>query len=92
MSQRSLKAIRAFCLHCVGDSSREVERCTAGKPNLTGFTCTLYPFRFGRDPYKPKRKLTPEQLAACSQRITAATVARIDKNRLSGARTDVSAD
>jgi hypothetical protein len=45
----SLKAIRAFCLECVGWSSDEVYKCTA--PN-----CPLFPFRFGIDPSSTQLK------------------------------------
>jgi len=41
-----LKAIRAFCLKCVGDQREEVLLCT-------GKTCALYPHRLGKN---PKRK------------------------------------
>lgn len=34
------KAIRGFCLECVGGSGNEVEKCTIPK-------CQLYDFRFG---------------------------------------------
>lgn len=38
------KAIRAFCIECVGGLVREVTRCTAR-------TCTLFPFRHGHNPF-----------------------------------------
>ena len=38
-----LKAIRTWCLECLGFSGHEVELCTA--PN-----CPLFPFRLGRMP------------------------------------------
>lgn len=45
-----LRAIRAFCVHCMGSQPRMVAKCTAKK-------CILYPFRFGKNPYqKHKRK------------------------------------
>lgn len=34
------KAIRSFCLECVGGSSNEVKRCCA-------FNCKLWPLRMG---------------------------------------------
>lgn len=49
-----LKVIRAHCLDCCCDQPIEVERC--GCP-----TCSLYPYRFGKDP-RP-RELSPAQLA-----------------------------
>lgn len=38
-----LKAIRAFCVACMGGYVREVSRCTAK-------TCVLYPYRLGHNP------------------------------------------
>ncbi len=38
-----IKAIRAFCKECV-ETSKDIEECT-------GWTCPLFPFRFGRNPY-----------------------------------------
>ena len=39
-----VKAIRAFCLECSGGSRKDLAECTAKD-------CTLYPFRFGKNPY-----------------------------------------
>ncbi len=39
-----LKAIRAFCIICMGGYVREVARCTAR-------SCVLYPMRMGRNPF-----------------------------------------
>lgn len=47
------KAIRQFCLDCCGGSSSEVKSCTAAK-------CALYPFRFGKNPFRAKRELSDE--------------------------------
>ena len=60
-----LKAIRLFCLECCGGSSNEVKLCSAQK-------CALYPFRFGKNPFRPKRELTNEQRAAIAERLKAA--------------------
>ena len=38
-----VKAIRAFCKECV-ETNKDIEECT-------GWTCPLFPFRFGRNPY-----------------------------------------
>ena len=56
-----LRAIRAFCLHCLG-SAQEVRMCTGNDPDETGFRCTLYPFRFGTNPHIRRRKASPGQL------------------------------
>ena len=57
-----LKAIREKCLDCCGGSSSDVKACTAQ-------WCALYPFRFGRNPYRTKRKLTDEQRTAAIERL-----------------------
>ena len=49
-----VKAIRAKCLDCAY-TSPEVALCPCKD-------CPLYPFRFGKNPYRTKRELTPEHL------------------------------
>lgn len=56
------KAIRLFCLECCGGSSNEVKFCTA--PN-----CVLYPFRFGKNPFRTKCELSDEQRSALAERL-----------------------
>ena len=51
------KAIREKCLECSCGSSNEVKLCT-----VTG--CALYPFRFGKNPYRAKRESSVAQIAA----------------------------
>lgn len=55
-----VKAIRAYCLSCVGGSSNEVDKC----PILE---CALYSFRYGKNPFRTKRELTDEQKAAMAE-------------------------
>ena len=50
-----MKAIRAFCIECMGGNRGEIKRCTA--PG-----CPLYHFRMGKNPYLPKRPITPDHL------------------------------
>jgi len=57
-----LKAIRLNCLQCSGGSSNEVKLCAIP-------SCPLYPFRFGKNPYREKRNLTPEQKEATAERL-----------------------
>lgn len=57
-----LKAIRAKCLECSGGSSNEVKLCNVS-------TCELYSFRFGKNPYRTKRIMTPEQKEAATNRL-----------------------
>lgn len=57
---RPLKAIRLFCLDCVGHSPKEVANCTASS------TCPLWPYRFGKRPDTAQRtmKLHPGHAAS----------------------------
>ena len=50
-----LKAIRAFCIDCMGGAVREVKLCPSQ-------ICPLHAFRMGKNPYR-KRELSPEHLA-----------------------------
>jgi len=59
-----LKAIRAKCLDC-SDTSNEVKLCPVTN-------CPLYPFRFGKNPYRTKRELTEEQKAKMAERLSKA--------------------
>lgn len=51
-----LKAIRAKCLDCCGESIKEVQLCQCE-------FCTLHPFRFGKNPFRKKKKLSEEHIA-----------------------------
>lgn len=42
-----LKAIRAFCVHCMGDQPKAVAKCTS-------HDCPLYPMRMGSNPYQAR--------------------------------------
>ena len=64
-----IKAIRAKCLDCCCDSSNEVRMCT-----ITD--CPLYPFRFGKNPYRTKREYTEEQRAVMVERLRKAREAK----------------
>lgn len=65
MNTSPVKAIREFCLDCCGGVSGEVKLCPATK-------CTLYPFRFGKNPYRAKREMTEEQRKAAATRLAEA--------------------
>jgi len=52
-----VKAIRLYCLDCSGGSSKEVELCVM--PH-----CALYPFRFGRNPFRAERSEAQKAAAA----------------------------
>ena len=57
-----VKAIRAKCLDCCCGQANEVKLCPCSD-------CPLYPFRFGKNPYRQKRELTEEQKAAMAERL-----------------------
>lgn len=42
-----VKAIRAYCLNCCLENANEVAKCPTER-------CELYPFRFGKNPYRAK--------------------------------------
>ena len=57
-----VKAIRAFCLGCSGDAPSEVKNCTV-------YNCPLYPFRFGKNPYRKRREMTEEEKRVLADRL-----------------------
>jgi hypothetical protein len=57
-----VKAIRAKCLDCCCGSTAEVASCT-----VTG--CALYPFRFGKNPYRQRREMTEEEKRVLADRL-----------------------
>lgn len=61
-----VKVIRQYCLWCTNGSPREVELCSAPE-------CPLYPWRFGRNPYrKPRSKKAREAAKANIKKAIAA--------------------
>lgn len=56
-----LKAIRQHCLDCSNGSAHEVDQCPVSR-------CALHPLRFGKNPFRKKRVLSAEHLAALSGR------------------------
>ena len=57
-----VKVIRDKCIDCCAGSSKEVELCAVKK-------CPLWPFRFGKNPYREKRELSEEEKAAVRERL-----------------------
>jgi hypothetical protein len=57
-----VKAVRAFCLECCGGSTAEVKNC----PRTV---CPLYPFRFGKNPYRQRREMTEDEKRVLSDRL-----------------------
>lgn len=63
-----VKAIRKYCVGCAGNAY-EVEKCPIEE-------CSLFPFRFGMNPFRTKRELTDEQRAALAERLKKAREAK----------------
>jgi hypothetical protein len=57
-----VKAIRAFCMECSCGQTSEVKACPVYK-------CPLYPFRFGKNPYRQRREMTDEQKQVLADRL-----------------------
>ena len=57
-----VKAIRAKCIDCCCGSTAEVKDCPAVK-------CPLYPFRFGKNPYRQRREMSEEQKQVLAGRL-----------------------
>ena len=56
-----LKAIKAFCIECMGHQAHMVKDCTAPK-------CPLYEYRMGKSPARQGLERTPAQIAADKER------------------------
>lgn len=72
-----VKAIRAKCLDCCCGQTKEVELCQSTK-------CALFPFRFGKNPYRTKRELTEEQRAVMAERMKALQARQREKRNQGG--------
>ena len=57
-----VKAIRKKCLDCSEDYIEEVRNCPIE-------SCPIWPFRFGKNPYRTAPSLTEEQKEARSNRM-----------------------
>lgn len=62
MTISPLKAIRKHCLDCGEGSANEVKLCPVTR-------CALYPFRFGKNPYRAKRELSEERKQAMAENL-----------------------
>lgn len=49
-----VKAIRRHCMECVCGSPYAIESCSA-------YSCLLYPFRFGTNPYRSSKELSEDE-------------------------------
>jgi len=62
MATNPVKAIREYCVECSGGSTAEVKCCPVEK-------CPLYPFRFGKNPYRQRREMTEEAKQVLADRL-----------------------
>ena len=69
METNPVKVIRLKCLDCCCGSSDEVKVCPCED-------CPLWPFRFGKNPYRRKTEMTEEQKEAKRQALAKAREAR----------------
>lgn len=56
------RAIRAKCLDCACGSQAEIRSCPIE-------LCPLFPFRFGRNPYRPKKEYSEEERARLAEHL-----------------------
>ena len=68
-----VKAIREKCLDCCCGSVIEVKECAC--PD-----CPIYPFRFGKNPFRQKREMSEEQKKAVGDRLREARKNNADGN------------
>lgn len=61
-AQNPLKAIREKCLDCCCGNAAEVRKCVA-------VDCALWPYRMGRNPFRKKRELSPQQKREMAERL-----------------------
>lgn len=67
------KAIRAMCLQCL-ETSNDVKTCS-------DYSCPLYPFRFGRNPFYGRR-MSKEQRKKAAERLRKARKEGDDVDRM----------
>lgn len=77
-----LKAVRAKCLDCSGNSVTEVKLCPIKN-------CPLYPYRHGKNPKIKKRELSEEQKAAFKERLAEARKKRRKSDELSNSKEEI---
>ena len=57
-----IKAIREKCLDCCCGCASEVKECTIEE-------CPIYPYRFGKNPFRQKREMTEEERKELGDRL-----------------------
>jgi hypothetical protein len=68
-----LKAIRQKCRDCSGGSASEARQCNV-------IDCDLWPYRFGKNPFRKKREMTEEQRKAAVERLAKARADRANSD------------
>ena len=66
-----IKAIREKCLDCCCGSAAEVKECTIEE-------CPIYPYRFGKNPFRQKREMTEEERKELGDRLREARKTNAD--------------
>lgn len=67
-----VKAIRLKCLDCSGGSSNEVDKCPVKQ-------CPIWPFRYGRNPFRTRRELSDEERERIATRLARGRKTRAEK-------------
>lgn len=67
-----VKAIREKCIECCCGSTTEVKECTVER-------CPIFPFRFGKNPFRQKKEMTEEQRKAAGERLRKARKSNTDE-------------
>ena len=57
-----LKAIREKCIECAGGRAESLAKCNM-------INCPLWDYRFGTNPYKEERVITPEEREEIRRRL-----------------------
>ena len=70
-----LRAVRAKCLECSAGSPKEVDLCPVTD-------CSLYPFRYGKNPFRAKREMSDKQREEVKERLTKARKAKKEERGL----------
>lgn len=61
-AKNPVKAIRLKCRDCSNNQLTEIENCA-----ITA--CSLYPFRFGKNPFRNKRRTSEKQKSELAKRL-----------------------
>lgn len=65
-----VKAIREKCVDCCCGSATEVALCEMDD-------CPIWAFRFGKNPYRTRRELTPEQREKAKESLEKARLSKL---------------